>query len=136
MGSEPEKEKTEKPNEYRECYVMVAEVVLMNTNKCPNCSQELPDGLKFCSQKCAELFKQKNENNGNDDKYKMVNAFKFGSGSNRRIHNINYIIKSLKTGKSEVEILLEGSLGFTEERLQEYIDLAKRFIQNEVKPIK
>jgi hypothetical protein len=58
-------------------------------------------------------------------------GFRFGSGGERREYNILQVKKALINGINEEKIIEEGELWFSRERLQIYITIAKRMIENE-----
>jgi hypothetical protein len=106
----------------------------MAIRKCKNCAKEIPEYIKidFCSKDCQQEFKEKTEsaekssNNGNNKV-----GLRFGSGGERRESNILAIKNAIISGISEEKIMEEGELWFSREKLQVYINIAKRLIEKE-----
>jgi hypothetical protein len=96
---------------------------------CPESAKILDETEKEVKSKEASAKElQKSKNNGNNKV-----GLRFGSGGERREANILAIKKAIISGIPDKTIIEEGELWFSREKLQMYINIAKRLIEKDSK---
>jgi len=100
--------------------------------RCKVCGAPIPDGLTYCSEKCAEADRNQSKVKAETEKL-FVTQFDKGHGSVRREQNIRRVKEMLERGIPEEEIRFQLSMLFRDMTVDSYIRTAKEWLKRESK---